>query len=118
MKIKKYLVIFIVSFLCFFPVVNANIMCNDGTMSPSCENCHRGCCSHHGGCSNKSHKELSSDSSYYSESSSKYRETNNTDTTDNGIDDHEIIYATIATGIIGKLVYDSIKTDTNKKRTN
>ena len=31
--------------------VKANIMCNDGTPSPSCSDCHRGCCSHHGGCS-------------------------------------------------------------------
>lgn len=35
-----------------FPAVNANIICNDGTESPSCGDCHRGCCSHHGGCSN------------------------------------------------------------------
>ena len=25
-------------------------MCNDGTESPTCSNCHRGCCSKHGGC--------------------------------------------------------------------
>ena len=30
--------------------VNANIMCNDGTESPTCTDCHRGCCSNHGGC--------------------------------------------------------------------
>lgn len=37
---------------CFSPlVVKANIMCNDGTLSPSCGDCHRGCCSRHGGCS-------------------------------------------------------------------
>lgn len=27
-----------------------NIICNDGTESPTCEVCRRGCCSHHGGC--------------------------------------------------------------------
>lgn len=31
--------------------VNANIMCNDGTISPTCTTCGSGCCSHHGGCS-------------------------------------------------------------------
>lgn len=35
-------------------VVNANIICNDGTVSPSCGDCHKGCCSKHGGCSNNS----------------------------------------------------------------
>lgn len=32
-------------------VVNANIICNDGTVSGSCNDCHQGCCSRHGGCS-------------------------------------------------------------------
>jgi len=27
-----------------------NVVCNDGTESPTCEVCRRGCCSHHGGC--------------------------------------------------------------------
>ncbi|MGE0322846.1 MAG: hypothetical protein AB7K71_38670 [Polyangiaceae bacterium] len=27
-----------------------NVICNDGTESPTCEVCRRGCCSHHGGC--------------------------------------------------------------------
>ncbi len=27
-----------------------NITCNDGTTSPTCQDCHRGCCSWHGGC--------------------------------------------------------------------
>ena len=41
-------------------VVKANIVCNDGTTSPSCSTCHQGCCSRHGGCSSSS----SSSSSY------------------------------------------------------
>lgn len=32
------------------PPVLKNIICNDGTPSPTCKDCHRGCCSHHGGC--------------------------------------------------------------------
>ena len=53
----------------FFPlVVNANIVCNDGTISPSCADCHRGCCSHHGGCSNSSSSSSSSNSSSNSNS--------------------------------------------------
>lgn len=48
MKInKKY---FILIILLFPLVANANIMCNDGTESYSCVDCHRGCCSSHGGC--------------------------------------------------------------------
>jgi len=52
----SYRVIFIfLSMIIFLPiVVNANIVCNDGTVSPSCGDCHRGCCSHHGGCSSGS----------------------------------------------------------------
>lgn len=46
-KVVKLIILFIV----LVPtVVNANIRCNDGTISPSCGDCHRGCCSHHGGC--------------------------------------------------------------------
>ena len=30
--------------------ISAKIMCNDGTQSPSCYDCHGGCCSGHGGC--------------------------------------------------------------------
>ena len=38
--------------LIFWPfTVKANIICNDGTTSPSCSTCHKGCCSKHGGCS-------------------------------------------------------------------
>ena len=36
--------------------VYANIMCNDGTESPSCYDCHQGCCSHHDGCSKSSYQ--------------------------------------------------------------
>lgn len=47
----------------FLPiVVNANIVCNDGTISPSCGDCHKGCCSSHGGCSNSSSSSSSSES--------------------------------------------------------
>ena len=42
--------VFLLFFLLCPVVVNANIMCNDGTRSPSCGDCHQGCCSHHGGC--------------------------------------------------------------------
>ena len=34
--------------------VKANIRCIDGTYSPSCKDCHSGCCSHHGGCASNS----------------------------------------------------------------
>ena len=33
------------------PVDNAgSLVCNDGTLSPTCDSCHSGCCSRHGGC--------------------------------------------------------------------
>ncbi len=63
---KRSVVLFFVM-LFFYPVVvRANIVCNDGTTSPSCSTCHKGCCSRHGGCSSSS----SSSSGHSSTSSS------------------------------------------------
>ena len=50
---RSFLVVVLFSLLATFIVpmnVHANIMCNDGQRSPTCQDCHRGCCSHHGGC--------------------------------------------------------------------
>lgn len=47
-------------FLVYPKKVLANIICNDGTVSPSCSDCHRGCCSKHGGCSSSSSSSSSS----------------------------------------------------------
>lgn len=49
MKKRAFIIILI---LFSFLIVNANIICNDGSVSKSCKTCHRGCCSRHGGCSN------------------------------------------------------------------
>ena len=52
MKNKFFIILLL--FL-FIPIkVYANIICNDGTVSPSCTTCDRGCCSRHGGCSSSS----------------------------------------------------------------
>ena len=48
---KKFILSFVL-FLLFNPnKVSANVICNDGTTSPTCSVCSQGCCSHHGGCS-------------------------------------------------------------------
>lgn len=48
---KKILIITLLIIIIVYPgKVIANIKCNDGTISPSCSDCHQGCCSHHGGC--------------------------------------------------------------------
>ena len=56
---KRYIVIFMV---CFFllniQLVSANIMCNDGSESPTCSDCHQGCCSWHGGCASGSDESI------------------------------------------------------------
>ena len=49
MKKRAFIIILI---LFSFLIVNANIICNDGSVSKSCKPCHRGCCWRHGGCSN------------------------------------------------------------------
>lgn len=48
---KKYILTFLVLFLVNVQHVSANIICNDGSVSPTCSDCHQGCCSWHGGCS-------------------------------------------------------------------
>ena len=59
---KRSIILFLV-LLTFYPIgVNANIVCNDGTISKSCSDCHRGCCSQHGGCSNSNSSSSSSSS--------------------------------------------------------
>lgn len=59
-NIRKIIVLIL---LCFPIAVNANITCNDGTISPTCSSCNQGCCSKHGGCADNS--DSISDSSDY-----------------------------------------------------
>lgn len=67
MKIKKYIIILIL----IIPLnVKANIMCNDGTTSPTCTDCHRGCCSHHGGCASGGNSNYYSNNNYSNNNSS------------------------------------------------
>lgn len=50
MKNKGLKILFTI-ILILFPInANANIICNDGTESSSCSDCHQGCCSQHDGC--------------------------------------------------------------------
>ena len=59
--------IFLIICMFIFPIfVNAGIVCNDGTVSRSCNDCHRGCCSRHGGCSSSSNYNSSSYQKNYS----------------------------------------------------
>ena len=57
MKFKKAFItiIFTGLFLLKPSLVFANIMCVDGTESPTCSYCHQGCCSHHGGCASRNY---------------------------------------------------------------
>ena len=48
---KKKLIYAIMVLLMIAPIyVKANIKCNDGSESPTCTTCKKGCCSKHGGC--------------------------------------------------------------------
>ena len=48
---KKIILIICLVLVCSFTTtVNANIICNDGTVSNTCMDCHKGCCSKHDGC--------------------------------------------------------------------
>ncbi len=77
-KIFNNIIILFVLTIIFIPnIVSANIICNDGTRSPSCTDCHKGCCSKHGGCSSSS----SSSSSSSKKSSTPSTSTNKKTTT-------------------------------------
>ncbi len=79
---KKYrinkLFIPIIILLMIPSIVNANIMCNDGTKSPTCENCHQGCCSYHGGCANKKYNSNNKQNSINSKKKQKKNKVNST----------------------------------------
>lgn len=49
---KKKIAFIILTLIVLIPSYNvhANIICNDGTISSVCGDCHKGCCSRHGGC--------------------------------------------------------------------
>lgn len=61
---KAFLLLVCFLILFSYTDVSANIMCNDGTRSPSCTDCHRGCCSHHGGCASGGNSYSSGSNNY------------------------------------------------------
>lgn len=65
---------FFILILVFLPLkVHANIICNDGTRSATCANCHQGCCSRHGGCT----ADAQNNDSNYNYGSNSYQENTN-----------------------------------------
>ena len=74
--ITKLLFFFLFSCFLITPIiVKANIICNDGETSPTCEDCHKGCCSGHGGCTdNPNHSNSGSNSNNKSNSNSYFKE--------------------------------------------
>ena len=88
MKKSFYRIVEFVLLMMFLPiVVNANIVCNDGTISPSCGDCHKGCCSSHGGCSNSSSSSSSTnvETNTNNSSSSESTNSNNNNYTNNNV---------------------------------
>ena len=47
---KRIIIILIVIIVCICIDGNATIICNDGSESKTCTDCHKGCCSGHNGC--------------------------------------------------------------------
>ena len=78
-RIWQKIIIYITTILFIIPIeVYANIICNDGTISPTCYDCHRGCCSRHDGCSDNSYnhsEEITTKSRLNNKSSLKNNET-------------------------------------------
>ena len=65
---KVVLKLFIIILIFGYTNVKANIICNDGTESPSCKDCHQGCCSHHNGCSSQISSSYTNENSYNTKS--------------------------------------------------
>lgn len=83
-------VFFLLICLIIFPFnVNANVVCNDGTVSPSCEVCGRGCCSHHGGCSNNYSSSSSNNKNDSSNGNNNYNNDDNETTSSYSDEDYE-----------------------------
>ena len=53
-KLRRKICAIIIASIAFCICINvkANVICNDGTESKSCVDCHQGCCRGHDGCSN------------------------------------------------------------------
>lgn len=73
---RKVITTLIVIILLIPSLVNANIICNDDTISPTCETCHTGCCSGHNGCTNNPHKNNKKNSKLISKKKQKKNKTN------------------------------------------
>lgn len=133
---KKKMIILVIILLLIFPIsINANIICNDGTISNSCQDCHKGCCSRHGGCTNnpnsKSNNKKNKTKKSKSKTSSNSKKTSNTNQDENKeIISNEVVKGnntnneaedSSADGIIGLLavgatIYGVKKAKGNKKR--
>ena len=99
---RVLLVLFII--IMVMPIrVNANIVCNDGTVSPSCSSCHRGCCSRHGGCSSRNSSESSIEDESTTTTKTKKVITTTTAISQNN-DDKDGIWETLATLGVGALI--------------
>ena len=98
---KTLLILLILSFFANMELVGANIMCNDGTESPTCTTCHQGCCSWHGGCA-------SSSSRYSSKSNDSYdSEDDNSDT---------IISSILIALFVGCPIYSTVHNNSTKQK--
>ncbi len=83
--------VFILVILFIIPIIaNANIICNDGTTSPTCADCHQGCCSKHDGCSNNIHSTYNNTYNQNENNDIEYKEKIN-NKEDNNIDSNTVI---------------------------
>jgi hypothetical protein len=102
--VKKCLLLLII-FLLVLPITaRANIICNDGTESSRCQDCHRGCCSGHGGCTdNPNHYSNSNSDSYnINEPTTHVYNSNSYNTTqdDDEIEDEDIKYGILTVSAV------------------
>ncbi len=114
---KKRLIYVIMVLLMIVPIhINANIICNDGSVSKTCRDCHQGCCSHHGGCASSGSRrssESSNNSVYESKSSTKvvdYESVRSSNSIYNmndeeKEDDSSTVTGLTFLGIIGAIIY-------------
>lgn len=130
----RFLIVLIICFFINAQVVFANIMCNDGSISPSCSDCHQGCCSHHGGCAstynttyngyvnsggNQNYDEdfdLEDEYDYYDDDSNYYNSNSNNSYTSNSDNSNDVSGLPVIGAIFGGTVAAAAAGIKNKKK--
>ncbi|MBR4178258.1 MAG: hypothetical protein IKR57_02785 [Bacilli bacterium] len=112
MRKKKVLIIVAFLILIMPSFVSANITCKDGTTSPTCTTCSRGCCSRHGGCATTKKKTTSKKKKKSSSSTKKSTTKSQTNPETNSIVESENVLTEPIDTIDETTIAEEVKEET------